>query len=283
MQIINLMHIAKYIIFHPTKAYRRLLFACFHEHKLPHDIICTTKGLQLTLRSDSVLAESLFVGAGFEEVETTLLCRLAKPGMNVIDVGANIGLYTVMLGKLVGQTGCVWSFEPFPQSVNYLKKNIELNKLSNVKVMENAVADEDGIRDFFVFPEGCDVYNSLGATIRPEEGLQAIRKIPVAVASLDSIADKVGIETVDLMKVDVEGAEELVLKGARRLIMRSPNIQILLEIYGPSAKQCGCSADRIIQMLKELGFTMFSVASGSMRECNSVNDISGSYVLFKRL
>lgn len=282
MALRKLLHICKQIFFHPLREYRRLWFKRFHAQVEPHDIICRSKHFLLKLRSDSVLAEPFFVGAGFEESETALLRGLAKPGMRVIDVGASIGLYTVLLGKLIGPTGHVLSFEPFPPVVNYLKQNIKLNELNNVTVIEKAVAEEEGTLDFHVYPKGCDVYNSLGAANRPEEQIQAVQTIPVVVTSLDAVANKAGIETIDLLKIDVEGAEERVLKGAEKLIRRSPKVQIVMEIYEPSAQQCGCSSARLIKMLSEWGFSMFEIGPGGVPICCSAADFSGVYALFKR-
>ena len=260
-----------------------MCFKLFHANRGPHDIVCRTKYITLKLRSDSVLAQPLFVGAGFEESETALLRRLATPGMKVVDVGANIGLYTVLLGTLVGPTGHVWSFEPFPPVVNYLKQNIEMNELDNVTVIENAVAEKDGVLEFHVFPEGCDVYNSLGAANRPVEKLQAVRIVPIPVTTLDAIADKAGIDEIDLLKIDVEGAEERVLKGAQQVIRRSRNVQIVMEIYEPSAQQCGCSTERLIQMLLGWGFSMFEIGPrGYPVYCGS-RDFSGVNILFTRV
>ncbi|MFC1869617.1 FkbM family methyltransferase [Thermodesulfobacteriota bacterium] len=282
MGLKQLLHIGKRSAFHPFREYRRMYFRFYHSKLEPHDIVCQTKDFSLKLCSDSVLAEPLFVGAGFEESEAALLRHLARLGMKVIDVGANIGLYTVLLGNLVGKTGHVWSFEPFPPVVNYLKKNIELNKLTNITVIEMAVAEKEGVLDFHVFPEGCDVYNSLGAANRPTEQLQAVQKIPVRVTTLDTIAYEVGITEIDLLKIDVEGAEERVLKGAEKIIRRNPNIKIIMEIYEPSAKQCGCSSDRMIEMLLEWGFSIFKIGPGGIQVRCSADDFSGVYALFKR-
>ena len=267
---------------YPFRQFRRLCFRIFHVSQNPHDFFCRINGCLLKLRSDSVLAEPLYVGGGFEEAERKLLRRIAKPGMRALDVGANIGLYTILLSKAIGSSGHVWSFEPFPPVANYLKQNIELNELNNVTVVEKAVAEKEGELDFNVFAEGCDVYNSLGAAYRPAEQLQSVRKIPVPVTTLDAYADQNGIEKIDLLKIDVEGAEERVLNGAEQLIRRSPNVQIIMEIYEPSAKQCGCSSQRLVEMLSGLGFSMFKIGLGGVLTSCSVEDFSGVYALFKR-
>jgi FkbM family methyltransferase len=259
-----------------------MLFRLQYTKSKSHDIICRANKCILKLRSDSVLAEALFVGAGFEEAEMELMCSLAKPGMRVIDVGANIGLYTVLLGKLVGPTGHVWSFEPYTPVVNYLEQNVRLNDLNNVTIVEKALDDKEGVSEFHVFPEGSDVYNSLGAANRPAEQLRAIHKIPVSVSTLDTVANELNISNIDLFKVDVEGAEERVVKGAEQLIRSSPNVQIIIEIYEPSAQQCGCSSIRLIEMLGNWGFSMFEIGRNGALKCCTAESFSGVYALFKR-
>lgn len=281
MSLKVLLQNCKKIVLHPVREYRRIHFKMTHAKREPHDIICRVKDFSLNLRSDSVLAEPLYIGK-FEEAETKLLCRLAEPGMKVIDVGANIGIYTILLGKAISPSGHLWSIEPFPPVASYLKKNIALNELNNITFIDKAVAEHDGMLDFHVFPEGSDVYNSLGAAYRPAEKLKAVRVIPVSVTTLDIIADKYGIDKIDILKIDVEGAEERVLKGAERLIRRSQNVQIVMEIYEPSSQQCGCSLDTLVKMLEGWGFSMFEISSDGTTISSSIADFSGVYALFKR-
>lgn len=272
----------KRLALHPRQEIKRFWFKLYHRRRPPHDLICKEFDHLLKVRSDSVLAESLYIGGGFEENEIRFFFDVVKPGMNVFDVGANVGLYSIISGKAVGAGGHVWSFEPYPPIVNYLKQNVELNKLANITVVEMAVAEKEDILDLHVFPEGSDVYNSLGAAVRPAEQLHAVRKIPVQVTTLDNYAYKVGIETIDLMKIDVEGVEERVLRGAEQLIKRSPKIQIVMEIYEPSAQQCGCSSKNLIEMLSVLGFSMYKICHGGFLKCCKTENFSGTYALFKR-
>jgi len=127
-----------------------------------------------------------------------------------------------------------------------------------------------------------DVYNSLGAATRPAEQIQAVRTIPVVVTTLDAVADRAAVSTIDLLKIDVEGAEQRVLEGAEHIIRRSPGLQILMEIYEPSAVQCGCSSERQVEMLRSWGFTAYRIGpTGLAERCNS-DEIPGTYALFRR-
>src|SRR3989344_1775867 len=93
--------------------------------------------------NDIYMAARIYVN-DYELVETKLFKSLLKPGMNVVDVGAAIGYYTCIAGKLLGPEGKVYAFEPAPRNFSILRKNIELNNLSNVILYQKAVANFSG-------------------------------------------------------------------------------------------------------------------------------------------
>lgn len=282
MDLRRIVRIGGRVLRHPTREWRRAWFRLRHARAARHDLVCRRAGFRIAVPSDSVLAEPLYVGSGFEDDEAALVRRLARRGMRVLDVGANVGLYSVMLAVAVGPSGSVWSFEPFPPSAGYLKRNLALNGLTNVTVVEKAAADRSGTLELHVFPEGYDVYNSLGASVRPRENLRAVRRITVRATTLDGFADEAGIDAVDLVKVDVEGAEERVLVGAERLLSRSPRAAILTEFYAPSAEQCQCSTEGLIDTLRRWGFSMYAVQPGGRVVPWGAGERFGVYALFQR-
>ncbi len=283
MKSLSLLSISKRVTLHPFRTLRSLWYRLFHACRAPHDIVCSLGEFSLKLQSDSVLAEPLYVGTGFEDNEMNLLRHVMKPGMRVIDVGANIGLYSIFLAKAVGPSGHVWSFEPFPPIMHYLKQNVKRNKLSNVTTVEKAVAETKGTLDFYVFPAGYDVYNSLGASRREQENMNAVRKTQVDVTTLDSFLDNAGVDNIDILKIDVEGMEERVLQGAEHILHRSEKVCILTEMYAPSAEQCGCSLNRIVKMMEKWGFTMFEIMSDGDIHRVDIEELSSVYAFFKRI
>jgi FkbM family methyltransferase len=267
---------------HPVRTVRRLWYRLQQRRLGDRDILCRRGDFALSLRSNSVLAEPLYVGGGFEEGEMRLIRSLARPGMRVLDIGANIGLYSVILGKSVGPSGRVWSFEPHPPTASYLRRNIEMNGLGNVTVVEQAVCEKAGTAEFHVFAEGCDVYNSLGAKSRPQEQLQAQSVISVPTTSLDDFCRKADITQVDLVKLDVEGAEERVLTGAEAILAASPNVIVVAEIYEASAAQCGCSSARLIRRMIQWGFEALAIDDrGGLTPIDSPETFNG-YAMFRR-
>lgn len=133
--------------------------------------------------------------------ERTLLRRLAKPGATVIDVGANIGYFALLFAEAVGEHGRVLCVEPDPANLRELRRNVERNGLSNVEVLATAAGSRDGMVGLMT-----------GLNSRVTDDGAGVLQVPVRM--VDSIAP----ERVDLLKVDVEGFEWEVLKGAARVI-----------------------------------------------------------------
>jgi FkbM family methyltransferase len=266
----------------PRRELRRLYFRTLLARRAPHPIVCVHDGLKLNLSSGSVLAESLYVGSGFEDRELRCMLSNAGPGMTVFDIGANIGLYSILLGRAVGASGRVWGFEPYPPVASYFKQNIIANSLGNVTMVDRAVSDREGNADFYVFDDGQDVYNSLGAAERPAEGLRSTKRIKVPVTCLDTFAAEAGISSIDLLKVDVEGAEEKVLRGGQHLLKQSKGVLVLVEAYPPSAEQCECSVPRMVEMMTNWGFSAFEVSDDGGLVRVDGNLIRGTSIVFRR-
>ena len=173
--------------------------------------------------SDQSYVSSSIATTGWIDLAlTSLLRKVIKPGMRAIDVGANSGYYTLLLSRLVGSTGKVYSFEPEVSNLSLLRKNVAANKLENVQVIDAALSEVAGLVDLY----GVD-------PSRPNE--------PSLVYSSGSTPSKVRSETldhfwhdngnlqVDFIKNHVRGGENLVLRGGRKLIEeQSPMIAMVV-------------------------------------------------------
>jgi FkbM family methyltransferase len=162
------------------------------------------------------------------EPELIHLGKLLSPGKVFIDVGANFGIYTLVASKLVGAAGKVIALEPTAQSFAILRQNIALNHCANVRPFQTALTQTSGKAWLY---HGWDpVGNSLGMDpLCGDEGEE------VQTESLDHLLEENGIAHVDVIKIDVEGAEELVLRGATRTL--TTNRPVVIFEYNP-----GCSA-----------------------------------------
>lgn len=158
----------------------------------------------------------------YEAEKQAAVRRLVKPGMRVFDVGANAGFYTLAFSRLVGPSGQVWAFEPLPENLVNLRRHIELNDLRNVTVVDAAVFDMSGTARFMTAPS-----NSVGRLVT-QGGIE------VKTVKLDDFCSN--INSPDLIKLDVEGAEGAVLAGAQKVLAQySPTV--LLATHGREAER----------------------------------------------
>jgi FkbM family methyltransferase len=138
-----------------------------------------------------------------------------KPGSVVYDIGANVGYFTLLAAVLAGEMGKVYAFEPLPRNIDFLRKHISLNKLTNVEVIEAAVSDHMGQALF-----------DLGASTAMGH-LSETGGLHVQMVSLDQMIENEDLAAPDVMKIDVEGAEHDVLHGAENLIENARPILFL--------------------------------------------------------
>jgi FkbM family methyltransferase len=165
-----------------------------------------------------------FLSGGFERAELEEARRHARPGSTAIDVGANVGIYTVTLARAVGPTGHVLAFEPFPDNVRRLAENVRLNGLENVIVRAKAVAAEPGELELRL---GSDP--GFHSTAAVAEGRGSGKSLRVVATTLDEEWEAAGRPSVSFVKIDTEGAEEDVVAGARDLL-REERPVVLAEV-----------------------------------------------------
>ncbi len=163
-----------------------------------------------------------------------------KKGETVIDLGANVGFYTLLFARQVGTEGKVIAFEPGPQSFALLNKNVSVNHYKNVKLINKAVSDKEKTGQFFLCRTG-ESDNRLFAT--PNEQRDTI---DMDIVSLDKY---LGENTkVDFIKMDIQGSEYLAMLGMEGILKSNPKIKILLE-YAPS-----CLEDSGVNLKEFLAF-----------------------------
>jgi FkbM family methyltransferase len=197
------------------------------------------------------------------EEETTLLFKkFVKPGDVVLDLGANIGYFTILAARLVGPSGRVFSFEPEPTNFRYLSKNIEINAFTNVLASQKAVSDKPGTTRLFI----C-TYDSGHHTINQYEGIEAYRRgrsseersIEIELVSIDEfLAGKT--DRVDIIKMDVEGAEALALAGMKQTLNRNPGIKVFLEFFPLLMKKMNSDPEAYARsLLNDFGFAVYAI------------------------
>lgn len=182
----------------------------------------------------------------YEPYETQLILRQTKKGNIVIDVGANIGYYTVLLADKVGKTGKVYAFEPDKVNFEILKKNIEANNLKNVEIINAAVGSKAGKLKLHKSKENLGdhkLYKTpLGSAASPLDEGETVKIIKLD----DFIKEK-----MDLMKIDTQGWEPEVIEGAKKII--SKNKPIMFLEYSPASYQIAkLDGQKMIKNLRKI-------------------------------
>jgi FkbM family methyltransferase len=172
--------------------------------------------------------------------------RAIQPGATVFDVGANLGAYTLLFGQWVGANGRVVAFEPSPASQAGLLRHVQMNDLvDRVEIVRAAVTDRVGTADFHVDRFG-------GASSLYTAGQAAPTTVTVETTTLDAFCAARGL-TPNVLKVDVEGAELEVLRGARE-VLSSPQLSTFVELHPSVWSARGFSAAEVARELHGLGF-----------------------------
>jgi len=166
-----------------------------------------------------------------------------KAGMVVVDIGAHIGTFTLSASKKAGEDGKVIAIEPEINNFNQLKRNLEINEIKNVIPANIALNDFNGEKDFFITKgSGCH-------SLFPPSGTQIIHKVQINVKTLDTLLRELNINSVDFLKIDTEGAELEILKGAKETLSKNPQMKMAIASYHyPNESQ------EVAEYLKELNF-----------------------------
>lgn len=200
-----------------------------------------------------------------EEKEQALVRRLVKPGMTVFDVGANIGKYTKLFSLIVGDSGRVFAFEPSPNSAQRIAGLLAGDGLKNVTLCSQAVCDHAGTVVLHQFPEEYSSWNSLGQPQMedprdPSRLVPLAGKVTVEAVTLDDFCQAHGIERIDYLKLDVEGAEFLALQGAKGLLQRRAVQFLQFEVSKKMLEGLDTSARPVFDLLGKCGYECHAIA-----------------------
>jgi FkbM family methyltransferase len=229
------------------------------------------EGCDLSLYPEGEIAEFLAFPWLFEKTEVGLVAAFLKPGMRVIDVGANIGLYSILARKAVGETGAVWAFEPSAESAGRLRRNLALNGCDDVSVFPIGLGAEAGATMYLGSDAGYgDAYRYVRPAPGPtSSGSSASREVAepaastgrdevVTITSLDRWAEENGVDRADFLKVDIEGAEYWMLLGARKFLAECEKIVIMVECEQDWCERAGCRQEDTFDVLRSLGFGLYA-------------------------
>jgi FkbM family methyltransferase len=202
-----------------------------------------TGGIVMDHNTSDFLQREIYVHRDFEPNIRTEIQKRLRRGDQFLDIGANVGFYSLHAAKTVGANGTVYAFEPAPETRKALERNLLLNGIRNVIPVAVALSNSIGRSELFL-----DARNNSGAS--------SLRKSPnsggsveVELDTYDNYAARNGLSVPALVKIDVEGAEVKVLRGMHDLLSRSDRPAVILEVSEWSLKQMGSSKEELFEFM----------------------------------
>lgn len=243
--------------------------------RVPNEIvhIKNKHGIQYKLDPSDHVMKQIYQRGVYENNTLRHLLRLIKPSDTFVDVGANIGAYSLALSRHL-KTGKIIAFEPNPKALEFLEENIRLNKLKNITVNKLGLSDQK---------ETAVLYSTSLATASINKHQETGHQDTIHLTTLDSYCEENKIEEINVLKIDIEGHEFKALQGAKNIINNSKKMILIMEI-DDNCLNVGISKNELFSYVVELGFKAF-VPRGfpfKMREVDSLpNDYTDNILFIK--
>ncbi len=211
-------------------------------------------GALITLNPEDPVVSGALSLRLYEREEIDFFRKHFRPEMNLIDVGANVGLYTGLALATPNFSGSILCVEPDTESRNFLAATIAANSREqnspSVAVCDCAASDCAGTTPFFRNPENRGDNRIYADSLVREVGI-------VRTETLDALCEQHGIRKLDFLKIDVQGAEARVLNGAKKILAASPQVILMTEFWPQGLRLCGSEPEEYLASLCELGFSIF--------------------------
>ena len=215
-------------------------------------IVAVEKGIRMNLGLIDVIERSLWVHGHWDIHVMNVIQDILKPGSVFLDVGANIGFFSLIASSLVGEQGLVIAFEPSIRALQRLTLNLKLNPSANIAVVSSALGSEAGVVSLYL----TNPQNTGGTTLLPRPW--ANREVAVSLR-MDDILDEIGVVPT-LIKIDVEGYEYHVLKGAEKLLKQHKPF-VICEVTGYFLRDSELKAADLLGFMTEIGYRAVSLTS----------------------
>lgn len=240
-----------------------------------HSKFVIINGNKLFLDSSDSLRLSL--KKEFEPKTTDLIQERIFPGNIVIDIGANIGFFTLIMANIVKKEGKVFSFEPESENFQLLEKNVKVNNLSNVILENKAVGNINGETDMYLASNEDNIYSqSMHRIYSSNIVSQNSTPVKIKIIRLDDFFEKLElIEKIDLIKIDVEGAEFDVLKGMSKILDLNKDLKIIMEFSIENLQDFGSKPDEVMDFLLKKNFRLWKIneIGKKIEEIFNIDDI----------
>ena len=200
----------------------------------------------------------------YEKEYLALILRLIDDGETVLDIGANVGWFAINVG-MSREHSPIHCFEPIPKTYDYLMKNLEMNRVPNVRPHNFGFSDREGNFEFYYYPEG-----SVNASLANVSGTGTVETIACRVRKLDDFVTECGT-SIDFIKCDVEGAELFVFKGGMKSIAAHRPV-IFAELLRKWAGKFDYHPNEVIRLLSAAGYRCFIMTAGALKEFFMMDD-----------
>ena len=219
----------------------------------------TIDGNKLYLDSSDSLR--LSVKKEFEPQTTDLIQKNIFSGNIVVDIGANIGFFTLIMSKGVKKEGKVFSFEPELENYKLLSKNVKENNLQNIILENKAVGNKNGSTEMYLASKENNIYSqSMHRIFSSKIVSQNSTPITIKIIKLDDFFEKLDlIKKIDLIKIDVEGAEFDVLKGMNKILDSNKDLKIIMEFSLENLQDFGSKPDEVVDFLLKKNFKLWKI------------------------
>ncbi|MCL5126314.1 MAG: FkbM family methyltransferase [Deltaproteobacteria bacterium] len=196
------------------------------------------------------------------EPELVVLEQFLKPGETMVDVGANYGVYSLRASKLVGPRGRVFAFEPASKAFRYLQRNMRENSLENVSAFSLALSNQAGKAHLYLNQDPSR--NSIASDLEGSDFEE------IETNTLDAILADQGISRLHFLKIDAEGADELVCQGARKTLAAYHPV-VMFEVNPEAAGLLGLQKENIGVLLTNLGYRFYKVCpTGKLQQVDKL-------------
>ncbi|MGQ0384086.1 MAG: FkbM family methyltransferase [Gammaproteobacteria bacterium] len=213
-------------------------------------------GLRLAVPWGHEICAELLTTGTYEPQSQRVLKSLLRPGQTMVDIGAHVGVFTLLAARAVGPGGQVHSFEPDPRTIAWLRSNVRRNGLRNVSITAAAVSDHIGRETFYV---GSDA--AVSSLRAPRADLYRSREISVPVIDLSSYLKSHAVPRVDLVKIDAEGGELPALRMIHDLLNIPGRPALIVEFASMRQRAFGHSSAELAEYLLGCGYRLFRIAA----------------------
>jgi len=214
------------------------------------------KNLKVRIYFHDIIGKQIYIHRLFEPAECRLVMKFLKPGMIVVDAGANLGQYALLAARQVGTGGQVHSFEPSSRMFEELQFNVNLNGLASICTCnQQALSNTCGTAQLSQYEPGAEVFGSLGTQQRDNKIILGYETVETT--TLDIYVQKKNVIHIDLIKIDIEGAELLALQGAKQILSKPNAPAILIEMADINTLGLGYHAVEIWDWLESFGYCFY--------------------------